>query len=138
MKDDQDSENRRDYEAFCAEYGFSEAEVQAITQNKADQIPMPDGFCAIRLAQSDLHGMGMFAATDVLTGGILAPARLGVKRTPAGRYTNHAKRPNCVFIPHSNGDIFLVAAEDIPCGTELTVDYRQAGRVNGNNRPKAT
>lgn len=136
--------DRADYVAFCQEYGFTEAELQRMTLYDQDQIPMPQGYDAVRLANSDLHGMGMFATRDVRAGEWLAPARFGLKRTPAGRYTNHARHPNCAFIqagpdvPAAIADIWLVATEGVQAGEELTVSYRQAGQVNGHGRKPVT
>lgn len=131
-----EAEDRRDYLAFLDEYGFTEPEIQVITQNPLDQVPMPPQFKSVELAPSNIHGMGIFAARDVREGEWLAPARLNWMRTPAGRYTNHAKHPNCVLVPLPNGDIWLVAGSNVPSGGELTVSYRQAGEVNGHHRPR--
>lgn len=122
--------DRADFSAFLREYGFTEAQMLAMSQRDHDLAPMPEGFGAVRLGPSELHGMGMFAARDVLAGEWLAPARLRLKRTPAGRYTNHAKHPNCVMLPFDPsvpagvGDLWLVAAENVKAGDELTVNYR--------------
>jgi hypothetical protein len=132
--------DRSDYSSFVSEYGLSEAELQRITQNEADQVPMPDGFDSVRLGPSELHGLGMFATRDVQAGEWLAPARWRLKRTPAGRYTNHAKHPNCAMLPsdpsiHAGiGDLWLVATQNARAGEELTVNYRQVGQVNGHGR----
>lgn len=58
-------------------------------------------------------------------------ARIGDKRTPAGRYTNHSASPNAKFVPTRDG-LNLVATRRITgmtggrVGEEITIDYRQA------------
>lgn len=137
--------NRADYLAFCQEYGFTEAELQRMTLHAQDQVPMPPEYDAVRLANSDLHGLGMFATRNVRAGEWLAPARWCLRRTPAGRYTNHARHPNCVFLPAgppampaSIIDLWLVAIDNVKAGEELTVNYRQVGQVNGHGRKPVT
>jgi len=129
------TEDRNDFDRFLIEYGFSRELVQAITENTADQIPMPEGFNSIQLQSSEIQGIGMFAQSDLERGALLAPARIGGMRTPAGRYTNHSPRPSAVFKSLPNGDILMMAKTHIEAGDEITIDYRQAGAVNGNRLP---
>ncbi|WP_150051126.1 SET domain-containing protein [Methylomonas rhizoryzae] len=129
------TEARDDFERFLAEYDFTAAAVRAITENTADQIPMPEGFDKVRLQPSSINGMGMFATCEVDTNEVVAPGRVGVMRTPVGRYTNHSPTPNAYFFQASGGDVVLVAKRRVTAGEELTIDYRQAGSVNGNNHP---
>lgn len=128
-------EDRNDFNRFLIEYGFSRELVQAITENTADQIPMPEGFNSIQLQPSEIQGSDMFAQSVFESGALLAPARIGGKRTPAGRYTNHSPRPNAYFKSLPNGDILMIAKTQIEAGDEITIDYRQAGAVNGNRLP---
>lgn len=124
--------DRDDYLAAITEYGLTPEQASAIAQNQADLIPMPFGSYKITLATSPIHGKGVFASADIAAGEIVAPARIGEKRTPVGRYTNHAVSPNGVMVLRSNGDIDLVALRPIEgCkggqpGEEITIDYRQA------------
>ena len=124
--------DRVDYLAFLDEYGFTEEWVHRHVQNLDDQVPMPSDIDAAYLGPSTLHGMGMFASRHIPVGALIAPARIGIKRTPVGRYTNHAMQPNCIFVAFSQACIYLIAARNIVEDEELTVDYRQAGRVNGS------
>lgn len=126
------TEARHDFERFLIEYGFSRELVQAITENTADQVPMPEGFNRIELRQSVIQGIGMFAKQAISADELLAPVRLGGMRTPAGRYTNHSPRPNAYFKPQPNGDLMLLANQTIETDEEITIDYRQAGATNGN------
>jgi hypothetical protein len=129
------TEARHDFERFLIEYGFSRELVQAITENTADQIPMPEGFNRIELRQSVIQGIGMFAKQAICVDELLAPARIAGMRTPAGRYTNHSPRPNAYFKPQSNGDLMLLTKQTIAADEEITIDYRQAGAVNGIGLP---
>ena len=84
------------------------------------------------VAASKIDGKGVFATGDIIEGEVIAPARIANKRTPAGRFTNHAKNPNAMMILLDNGDINLVAKRAISgckggnLGEEITIDYRQA------------
>ncbi|OYU79284.1 MAG: hypothetical protein CFE45_28785 [Burkholderiales bacterium PBB5] len=124
---------RQDYRRFLTEQGFKEEHVRAAVENHSDMVPMPPEFDALELRRSPIAGRGLFTTRDVEAGDILAPARLAGKRTPAGRYTNHGPIPNAQMVPQSNGDLFLVASEDIARGTEVLVDYRQAGEAAGHD-----
>ena len=58
-------------------------------------------------------------------------ARIDGKRTPAGVFTNHSCTPNAHFEAYTDGDLNLVASQNIYKGEEVTLDYRQAASVNG-------
>jgi hypothetical protein len=127
--------DQEDYKRVLEEMGVTEDEVQAVVLNEDDQIPFPNGSYSVVLGDSLRHGIGMFATADFSTGDIIAPARIEGKRTPAGRYTNHSKRPNAEAVPSGN-DIYFVAKKPISgscggrLGDEITVDYRQVISVN--------
>lgn len=122
--------DREDYDRFLVEYGFTQEFIDPIVKNTADQVPMPEGFDKLVLRPSPIHGLGMFATCDMEEGELLAPVRVNDMRTPAGRYTNHSGQPNAVFVALENSDLDLVAVRAIQAGEEVTIDYRQAGRVN--------
>jgi hypothetical protein len=117
-------EDRLDYFNAIKELGFSHADVRAMSESDTDQIPVISE--SVYVASSRLNGNGIFAAFDIQAGTNLGAARIGPKRTRLGRYTNHAKRPNCISVPDDNGDIFLHAIMPIKKGEEATLDYRQA------------
>lgn len=123
-------EDRKDFQCFLDEHGYTEEGIRPFVQSTADQVPMPEGFDALELRPSPIHGLGMFAVRDLTEGELLAPARLAGKRTPAGRYTNHSAQPNAIFVAQPNDDLHLVAARPIAAGEEVVIDYRQAGRAN--------
>lgn len=124
--------DHEDYSRFLTEYGFHEEQVRGMVDNPADQAPMPAGQDLIAQRPSKIHGVGNFAAKEIAAGQVIAPARLGGRRTPAGRYTNHSATPNASMRTQPNGDMVMVARRPIGPDEEVTVDYRQSGRVNGS------
>lgn len=129
---------QQDYRRFLSEFGLTEDVVRMVSDNPVDQIPMPPGTAKIERRQSSIDGEGMFATESASPGELLAPARIGGMRTPAGRFTNHSNRPNAEFRPRPNGDLDMVAIEPIEAGTEVVIDYRQAAEVNGWGAAKLT
>lgn len=129
--------DRQDFALVLQQSGFSREVVQEQSLNEDDQIPMPEGSWKLKLGPSDIAGKGVFVTSYVKAGEVIAPARLGGKRTPAGRYTNHAASPNARMEQLPNGDIQLVAIRPISgCmggadGEEVTIDYRQALSLSG-------
>ena len=75
---------------------------------------------------SEIDGLGLFAKLFIPAEGRIAIARVGGKRTMAGRYTNHSFKPNAVARMLYDGGVEYIAAEDIFIGSEITLDYRQA------------
>jgi len=121
-----------DYYLAIAEYGFDHETVRKQTENMDDQIPMPFGNYKMMIANSRIDGKGVFATGNIAQGEVIAPARIDGKRTPVGRYTNHAKNANGIMVLRDNGNIDLVANKAINgcqggnLGEEITIDYRQA------------
>lgn len=120
---------RDDYDALLLEHGLTEERVRWAAEWRGDHVDMPERYDALTLAASSIQGNGMFALRAIVTGEVLAPARLSGRRTPAGRYVNHSPEPNALFVP-SAGDLWLVAKRDIAAGDEVLIDYRQALVVN--------
>lgn len=127
--------DRADYAAFMAEMGFSAEEVARIVENPEDQVPLPEGDWNVMVTDSPIQGKGLFATADFAAGAVICPARIGLHRTPGGRYTNHGAQPNARMERAPNGGINLVAVRAIKgCaggqpGEEITVDYRQALQI---------
>ena len=121
-----------DYYLAIAEYGFDHETVRKQTENMDDQIPMPFGNYKMMIANSRIDGKGVFATGNIAQGEVIAPARIDGKRTPVGRYSNHAKNANGIMVLRDNGNIDLVANKAINgcqggnLGEEITIDYRQA------------
>lgn len=133
-------EDREDFELVVRLAGFTPAAVRSQSENPHDQIKMPSGFAAkFTVRDSAIEGKGVFLSAPVDQDEVIAPARIDGMRTPAGRYTNHAKNPNAKFVKDESGDIWLVATRRIAgCaggsqGEEVTVDYRQALALSGIN-----
>lgn len=125
-------EDRLDYKAMLKECGFNEEIVRKQSENEEDQIPMPSNYAAhISVRDSEIEGQGLFLTQPVTSKTAIAAARVGGNRTPAGRYVNHSKTPNCYY-KFIGEDIYLVSLRQINgCiggdkGEELTVDYRQS------------
>ena len=123
--------DQQDFSLFIKELGLPTEIVDAVIINLADQIPMPEGINTLKIAKSEIEGVGMFSVEDVKAGFIFAPARLNDKRTPAGRYINHSIKPNSAFIQAPKGDLYVRAMRDIAANEEVTISYRQAAQVNG-------
>ena len=123
---------RRDYPRFLAEYGFSDELLRGIVADMGDHRELPEQFRSrLDTGPSQIEGQGVFATVSIKAGADVAPARLSGGRTLAGRRVNHSPTPNCRFALAPGDDLMLVARYDIAPGDELTMDYRQAGAVNG-------
>lgn len=128
--------DRADFLDLIREAGFDEMTVRAQSEFEGDQIPMPDGFARVTVRPSPIEGQGIFLSYPAERGELIGPARLGGMRTPLGRYTNHSRTPNAVFVKQGD-DIYLYALCRIAgCiggsqGEEVTIDYRQALALSG-------
>lgn len=127
--------DRIDYFRLLEEAGISHELALAQSENESDQLHM---HCAVvRILPSPIDGRGVFVSSPFEAGEVIAPARLGIKRTPVGRFTNHSATPNAQMVQRPHGDIDLVATRRIEgCrggdpGEEVTIDYRQALGLSG-------
>jgi len=137
----QDKESKlldnKDYKQALLEIGTTEKQVRIETENEEDQIDIPFGSYKIGIFKSNIEGRGVFATADIKVGEVIAPARLGGKRTPVGRYTNHSIKPNAKMISVDN-DILLVATTIIDgcrggyMGDEITTNYRDNIKLIGD------
>jgi hypothetical protein len=103
--------------------GIDENVIRPLYEHEQDVVPCEGKFY---VADSTIHGKGVFASADFAKFQIIAPARIGHNRTPIGRYANHAFTPNCRFISYGGKDLHLQAMTDIATGDELTVHYKDA------------
>lgn len=130
-------DDRYDYEVLLNQLDITDDLVRAQSENEADQIPMPDGFENVTVRNSYIEGKGIFLSSPVQPGEVIGPSRIKDKRTPLGRFTNHARFPNAYFEMNDAGDVYLVALRHINgCtgggqGEEVTVNYRQALSLSG-------
>ena len=120
---------RKDYSDFLNEYGFTQEFVDVIL--KLDTMDDKDPTSLVVIKDSVIEGVGMFAVRDITKGELIAMARVNGVRVLAGRYTNHSPTPNAIFVLEESMDLSLVASQDITSGEEVTINYRQAGEVNG-------
>jgi len=131
-------DDHEDFEQAIHELGFSADEVRNMSECETDMTELPDGAFMFKVASSFIEGKGIFATADFSIGDVIGPARIDGKRTVLGRYTNHAKSPNAKFIVGHDKNIYLMATSKIfGCrggfnGDEITVDYREAVKLNKN------
>ena len=122
--------DRADYAAMLVEVGISEETVRSQAEDTSDCIPFPSGSYSCGVFDSPISGKGLFATADFPIGSVIAPARIGDQRTPAGRYINHSADPNADMVEYG-GNIYAVATRDIAgcraslLGEEITTDYRK-------------
>jgi hypothetical protein len=128
--------DRTDFDQFLWEQNLTAAYVRAESENTTDQINFPLGAYAFQVGPSSIEGKGLICTADIAPGEVIAPARIEGKRTPAGRYANHARNPNAQMVSDEAGNIFLVAMRHIygslggQPGEEITVNYRAALNLN--------
>lgn len=126
--------DRQDFAEMLLDLGVTAEQVRQQSLDQSDLIDMPPGWPNFVTGPSAIEGTGAFAPAGARRSSVVAPARLNGKRTPAGRFVNHAQDPNCMYQRVAN-NIYLVAKRDIrgsaggDLGEELTVDYRQAVAV---------
>ena len=126
------SKDRIDYNLVLEEFNISHEIAKEQSENKEDQIVLPDGTYKFKVSKSNIQGLGLIATANIDKNELIAPARIDGKRTPAGRFTNHSSAPNAKMVEKPNGDIDLVSIAIINgCkggldGDEITIDYRQA------------
>lgn len=115
--------NKADYESMINDMNTTEEEVRLQVENKNDLIEMPLGYEDIYIKDSGLEGRGVFSKKNISIDSVICPSRVRDKRTPAGRYTNHALQPNAKMI-FKGKDMDLVSIKDIEANEEITVNYR--------------
>ena len=124
--------DRNDYNNVLMEIDIPDDIARQQTENELDQINIPIDNYKIKISDSPIEGKGLFATANIENDEVIAPARIGEKRTFAGRFTNHSINPNAKMIRCINGDIDLIAIKQIVgCrggydGDEITINYRQA------------
>lgn len=132
--------DRNSYFSILKEFGISPEQAEKEVNFKGDLIELPFGSYKLLLSKSPIHGQGLFATANIVSGEIIAPARINNCRTIAGRYTNHSHSPNAIMKKTYNGDVNLVALRNISgCkgglkGEEITINYRDALILNGRKQ----
>lgn len=126
--------DRKDYKKMLIDLGVTHEQVLKESEIEDNCIPFSNEVNNVKVSSSNIQGKGLFAQSNIKNNDIIAPARLNNKRTPAGRYTNHALNPNAraVIMGHN---VYLVANNDIKgcyggdSGEEITLDYRQINKL---------
>lgn len=131
------SEDHKDFLEAISEYGLTEEQVKQVSENTSDLIDFPFGSYKVQVGKSDIAGTGLIASGNIKAGDVVCVSRINGKRTPAGRYINHAKEPNCIMVKMADDNLYVVAIKDITgnmggiLGEEITVDYRQVLKEQG-------
>jgi len=118
--------DQQDFLIMLDETGFTADQVDTQTRNESDRIDIE--LVDVELSPSPINKIGMFAKRKFASGEVVMPARINGKRTQAGRYVNHSKKPNATMFIEDN-NIYLRVINDVSDGEELTVDYRQSVAV---------
>lgn len=122
--------NRIDYKNFLDEMDLTEEKARSISEELSDQSFMNFDADNIEIKNSALQGLGVFALRDFTPGDKISIARdNNGYRSLSGRYANHAITPNAEFVQNGFG-IDMYAIQPISVGEEITVNYREALRVN--------
>lgn len=123
-----------DFEAVLSAEGASLEAVRRASEREDDCGPFPYGAYKVKVGRSLIEGRGLIATADIEAGEYICPGTWQNWRTPAGRFTNHAKDPNAAFHYDQKGVAWLVALKPIAGsfggqdGDEVTIDYRRTPR----------
>jgi hypothetical protein len=99
------------------------------SNNPAQMLSMKKGGSSVdkklSVKKSNIQGKGLFIDQPIRKGEIIGLAHLNNQATPVvGKYHNHSEdSPTAVNISKGNKR-YLVAARDLPAGTEITTNYR--------------
>lgn len=120
-----------DFHKVLKENGLCGEKVREISENESDLILFPEGVSTVGIFDSKIEGKGLFTMANIKQGDVIAPGRIGDKRTPAGRYVNHSMTPNATIINKGNNVDFIALRDISGCkggsmGEEITIDYREA------------
>lgn len=115
------------YQRMLVAHGVDEDALRPLFMDESDMIPFPS-LPRCRIGLSSIDGQGLIATDDIRAGEVIAPARIGTKRTPAGRYANHGFEPNAKMRAKGS-DLMLIAVRNIAKDQEITVDYREVVKV---------
>ena len=98
--------------------------------------PLPD---CLTIRESDINGIGLFAAQDIDSGKNLGITHLydwsfedSYIRTPLGGFINHSEEPNVQKYQIGN-DYFIKVIKDIDVGEEITLKYNWYNPVTDND-----
>ena len=84
---------------------------------------------SLTIKSSTIHGLGLFATTEILSQTELGISHVkddrfshGYIRTPLGGFFNHSEKPNCEAV-YDEDFIKIITLTNINSGDEITVDY---------------
>ena len=116
-------ESKRTIEDVLVALNHTPEKMRIESENLSDQIPFPCPIDSIAVLDSPIHGKGLFATRLIKKWEVIAPARIGSKRTPAGRFCNHSGKPNSEIRTFEKDCVFIIAIQDIDPGSEILNDY---------------
>lgn len=115
-----------DFSRFLSERGLKPEAHAALSAQSHDIIETPPEVASrYDIGPSEIAGKGVIAAAGAEQD---IPLMIGGRRTSAGKYVNHAARPNSTVQLRGN-EVVMVPRAGVKPGTELTVSYRQASRI---------
>ena len=118
------------FKAFCVEFNISEGYLNDVISNQDSHIDLPLGSYSFSIADSPVHGKGIFASAPFSKDSYIAPAVMNGKLTQVARYINHSHRPTAKLVKNAIGDYDIFTLLDIKgnaggyAGDEITIDYR--------------
>lgn len=115
------------YDQFLVANDLTEEFVSAISNDASGYIITDDD---VYVAPSAIHGQGLFAKEPFAQGGVVCIAQAEGLRTQGGRFANHAEEPNALMVRMPDGNLVLMAMQDIEKDAEITLDYNQAYAVS--------
>lgn len=117
--------DRQAYKNLLAQHGITpeiDRRLTALYADMQDVIGFPEGV-KVRVAPSPIDGRGIFTTAPVARNERLCAIRVGVSRTPAGRFLNHSDAPNAVCVL-DGGAVYIYANQPLAAGREVLVSYR--------------
>jgi len=77
-------------------------------------------------SNSNIHGEGVFALKNINKDDIIGLGSIdNTNKTFLGRYTNHSDDRNAMFYYLLNGDVVMIAEENISKDEEILINYRE-------------
>jgi hypothetical protein len=126
--------NRRydndDYFAAIKELSLDDHQLKFEAKEKLDY-----GGFKVKTSKSRIHGKGLFATAEIMSGEFIGPVVKDGKMTTLAQNVNHSRYPNAKFSALDSSNFELISTEKIfGCrggfdGDEITVDYREAFKL---------
>jgi|TARA_R110000796_G_scaffold3472_3_gene13522 hypothetical protein len=82
-------------------------------------------------SESSVDGLGVFAMRDILQHEMIGLGTIdSIIKTTLGRYTNHSDKNNANFFVLRNGDLIMIAMDNISKDSEIFIDYTHHYKPN--------